>query len=255
MNEFGFPHIWIQRVMQCIKTVSYSFLQEGNIFGEVHPQRGIRQGDPISPYLYIMCVEGLTGIIRNYEEKGWIHGCKVTRNAPSISHLLFADDCYFFFKSTQEEANNMRGILNKYAMLSGQMVNYGKSDIVFSPNTGRTERDSICESLGVNEKGKPGKYLGMPMYVGRSKREVFGFLSDRVQKKIQSWCNKELSKAGKITLIKSSAQTTPTFMMSLFIIPDSICDEIEKKDECVLMEWRTKWKGSEMDFMEAYVYA
>ena len=176
MSNFGFPQIWIQRIMQCIKTVSYSFLREGKIFGDVHPQRGIRQGDPISPYLYILCAEGLTGIIRRYEENGWIHGCKVARGAPSISHLLFADDCYFLFKATQEEANNMRGILSKYEMLSGQMVNFSKSDIVFSPNTDVTERKSICEILEVNEKDKPGKYLGMPMYVGKSKKEV----SDRV---------------------------------------------------------------------------
>lgn len=229
MSNFGFPQIWIQRIMQCIKTVSYSFLQEGKIFGDMHPERGVRQGDPISPYLYILYAEGLTGIIRHYEESGWIHGCKVARDAPSISHLLFADDCYFFLKATQGEASNMCDILKKYDMLLGQMVNYAKSDIVFSLNTTVSVRRNICESLGVQEKEKPGKYLGMPMYIGKSKKEAFGFLSDRVQSKIHAWCNKDLSKAGKITLLKTSAQTTPTFLMSLFLIPDTICEEIEKK--------------------------
>lgn len=67
------------------------------------------------------------------------------------------------------------------------------------------------------------------MWVGRSKKEVFGFISDRVQNKLQAWCNKELSRAGKLTLLKSSTQTAPNFWMSLFLIPDEICDEIEKK--------------------------
>lgn len=87
--------------MACVSTVSYSFLQNGNVFGKVLPQRGIRQGDPISPYLYILCAEGLAGMLNRFEEANLIHGCKVARGAPSISHLLFADDCYFFFKATQ----------------------------------------------------------------------------------------------------------------------------------------------------------
>lgn len=124
---------------------------------------------------------------------------------------------------------SLRSILKKYESLSGQMINFGKSDIVFSPNTSVSERNQICEVLGVNEKPRPGKYLGMPMFVGRSKKEAFGFISDKIQGKLQAWCNKELSKAGKLTLIKSSAQTTPNFWMSLFLIPESICDEIERK--------------------------
>lgn len=151
LTKFGFPRDWILRVMKCVTTVSYCFLREGKFFGDVQPQRGVRQGDPISPYLYILCAEGLTGLIRQYEDSGLLHGCKVARGAPSISHLLFADDCYFFFKATHMEASYMRAILNKYELLSGQVVNYNKSDIIFSPNTGVAERHLICDCLGVKE--------------------------------------------------------------------------------------------------------
>ncbi|KAL8115005.1 hypothetical protein AgCh_021723 [Apium graveolens] len=229
MNRMGFPQNWIVRVMQLVKKVSYSFLRNGKVFGDVRPSRGIRQGDPISPYLYIICAEGLTGILNRYEENRLIHGCRVARGAPSITHLLFADDCYLFFKAKQTEAQNMWSILQKYEKISGQMINFGKSDIVFSPNTCDMERTRICVILGVNEKERPGKYLGMPMYVGRSKKEVFGFISDKIQSKLQAWSNKDLSKAGKLTLVKTAAQVTPNFWMSLFLIPDSICDESERK--------------------------
>ena len=239
----GFPQVWIQRVMQCVKSVSYSFLRDGKIFGDVRPQRGIRQGDPISPYLYILCAEGLTGLMRIYEDSGLIHGCKVARGAPGISHLLFADDCYFFFRATHTEGKCIRDILTKYELLSGQLVNYGKSDIVFSPNTSVVDRGKVCDCLGVKEVSKPGKYLGMPMCVGKGKKDVFGFISDRVQHKLQAWCNKELSKAGKLTLLKSSAQTMPTFWMSLFLIPDSICDEIEKKMNAFFWSGGSTGKG------------
>lgn len=71
------------------------------MFGEVIPQHGVRQGDPIFPYLYILFAEGLSGMIRVYEDCGLLHGCKIANNAPPISHLLFADDCYFFLKATK----------------------------------------------------------------------------------------------------------------------------------------------------------
>lgn len=93
MKRFGYHEIWIDRVMFFIRSASYAFLHNGETFGNVIPQRGLRQGDPISPYLYIMCAEGLSAMIRRNEEAGILHGCRVARGAPSISHLLFADDC------------------------------------------------------------------------------------------------------------------------------------------------------------------
>ncbi|XP_074363421.1 putative mitochondrial protein AtMg00310 [Apium graveolens] len=123
----------------------------------------------------------------------------------------------------------MASILQKYERLSGQKINFGKSDIVFSPNTCELERRGICVMLEVKLKDKSGKYLGMPMYIGRNKREIFGFISDKIKSKLQSWSNNELSKGGKLKLVGTSTQTTPNFWMSLFLIPDSICDEVERK--------------------------
>ncbi|KAL8119749.1 hypothetical protein AgCh_017015 [Apium graveolens] len=228
-QKFDFPCLWTDRVMKCIKTVSYSFLQDGKIFGNVKPQRGVRQGDPISPYLYIMCAEGLSGIMRRYEEDGLIHGCKIARGAPPVSHLLFADDCYFFFRASKIEAGMMRDILQQYQVVSGQMINENKSNVIFSPNTRLEDRTEVCRVLQVQETEAPGKYLGMPMRMGRNKREVFGFLTDKVQQKLQGWMNKDLSKQGKLTLLSSAAQVLPNFWMNLFLIPVGICEDIERK--------------------------
>lgn len=228
LHKFGFPQKWIERVMQCIRSVSYCFIRDGKIFGDVVPQRGVRQGDPISPYVYIICAEGLSGLIRHYEDAGLLYGCKIARGAPRISHLLFADDCYFFFQASIREANLMKTILQKYENVSGQVVNYNKSDVVFSPNTRQEERVAVCDILGVRQVDQPGKYLGMPMCVGKSKVEVFGFLHDRLKQKLQVWYNKELSKIGKLTMLTSSAQTVSIFWMSLFLIPATLCDEMER---------------------------
>lgn len=73
----------------------------------------------------------------------------------------------------------MKNIIQRYEMLSGQVVNFNKSAITFSPNTAAPMRETICDILEVNENRNPGKYLGLPMEVGRRKNEVFSFLNDR----------------------------------------------------------------------------
>lgn len=97
VRKFGFQDTWISRIMTCIKSVTYSFTQLGQIFENVIPQREIRQGGPISPYLYILYFEALSSIIKRHEEVGLIHRRSIARGAPPISHILFADDFYLFF--------------------------------------------------------------------------------------------------------------------------------------------------------------
>ncbi|KAL8112082.1 hypothetical protein AgCh_019689 [Apium graveolens] len=149
--------------MGFLNSVSYSVLHEYGEFGNIKPQRGLHQGDPISPYIYRMCAEGLSAMIRRSEQAGLLHGCKVARGAPSNSHLLFADDCYFLFRANVGEADVMRRILDRYEYNSGQMVNYNKSVVIFSPNTSEHVRYDVCQELGVREAAAPGRYLGIPM--------------------------------------------------------------------------------------------
>lgn len=179
--------------------------------------------------IYILCAEGLSAIIHRNEEAGLIHGCTVARGVPTISHLLFADDCYLFFKATLAKANVMKRILNRYENISGQVINYNKLSLTFSPNTSLENRLEVCGQLGVKEAETPGRYLDIPMHIGRNKGVEFGFLVDKVERKLQGWGNKTISKAGKITLLKTAAQSIPNFWMSLLLIPVEICEKIEKK--------------------------
>lgn len=127
--------------------------------------------------------------------------------------------------------------------MSGQIINYDKSEIVFSPNTPVEDQMEVCAQLPVRQVQKPGKYLGMPMCVGRNKTEVFGFLTDRVQQRLKGWYNKELSRPGKVILLSSSAQTLPSFWMSLFLIPTTICEELERKMNAFLWGKGPNGKG------------
>ncbi|KAM6559477.1 hypothetical protein CsatA_028716 [Cannabis sativa] len=228
MSHMGFHSKWIELVMSCITSVSYKVIHGGHVVGPITPSRGIRQGDPLSTYLFIMCAEGLTALINKFEARRAIQGCKVARGAPSITHMLFADDSYLFFQATTEAATSVNTLLHTFQMASGQQVNFSKSSIFFSPNTTAQHRSSICSVLGMVEVSEGSLYLGLPNIIGRNKNSILGFLKNKVMSRINSWDGKFLSRAGKEILLKTVIQSLPTYAMSVFLIPLGICEDIEK---------------------------
>lgn len=133
--KLGFPRTLDDIIMLCISTVSYSFLLNGSQFGSLTPRRGIRQGDPLSPYLFTCCVEAFIHMIEDAVSRGQLKGIRISPSAPNISNLCFADDTILFSQATIQEAECTRAILNKYAAASGQIINMDKSTMVFSPHT------------------------------------------------------------------------------------------------------------------------
>jgi len=94
--------------------------------------RGLRHDDPISPYLFIICVEGLSSLIHEVEHRNDIRGTMICTGVPVISHLLFVDDCFLFFRAYEREAVVMENILVFYEEALGQAINLQKSELFFS---------------------------------------------------------------------------------------------------------------------------
>ena len=163
---------WVTLIMLCVSTVRYHVIQDGKEVGPIVPNRGLRQGDPLSPHLFILCAEGLSALIHKNERAGLIHGVRVAREAPVVSHLFFANDCFLFFKANQSEARLVKRILGVYGHRSGQMVNFNKSSIYFSLNVKEDVKEHICHILEVNATINHGTYLGLPSLIGRNKKEV-----------------------------------------------------------------------------------
>jgi len=163
--KMGFCSRWISWMMMCITTVEYHVIFNGEHIGPITPERGLRQGCPLSPYLYIICAEGLSTILKNHELRGKIHGNCICRSTLSVSHLLFADDSFLFSKATTAEAQSLKDILSHYESVFGQAINYGKSVIAFNANTFPDDITTISNSLGVFGNIGSGKYLGLPSMV------------------------------------------------------------------------------------------
>lgn len=94
------------------------------IVGPIIPRKGLRQGDPLSPYLFLLCLEGLSNVLDNAAARNQISGCRISSTALEITHLLFADDNFLFFKATRDEVARVKSILMSYVEQSGQAINF-----------------------------------------------------------------------------------------------------------------------------------
>ncbi|GAU25843.1 hypothetical protein TSUD_31070 [Trifolium subterraneum] len=229
MTKMGFSDVWIRWVMMCVSSVNYSVLMNSDRVSPISPGRGLRQGDPLSPYLFILVTECLTALIHQAIGRGDLHGVRICRGAPEVSHLLFADDCFLFCRANVAEVNELMRILHTYETASCQEVNLLKSEVFISRNMSQAAQEDLSRILGVKlvlgtgiYLGLPsmaaqedlsrilgvklvlgtGIYLGLPSMVGRSKKAIFSYIKDRISKRINSWRGRALSKAGKEIKIK-----------------------------------------------------
>jgi ribonuclease HI len=228
LNAFGFPQKLINTIIKCVSIVQLSILINGNPSLPFSPQRGLRQGDPLSPYLFIICADVLSGLLSQAHLGKHIHGVKIAPSAPEITHLLFADDSLFFCRADKEEARYIKHIIQTYQEASGQMVNLDKSELMFSKCVPVNNQREISQVLPMQRVDHFSSYLGMPMEMGRSKAQLFSHLSDKVWKKLKGWKEKKLSFAGRGTLIKAVAQAIPTYIMSCFLLPKKLCKHLEQ---------------------------
>lgn len=228
LSQLGFAPVWIDTVMKCVTQVRYAVRVNGCLTDPVIPTRGIRQGDPISPYLFLLCTEGLSCLLKKKEDDGTLKGLRNGRLGPSISHLLFADDSIFFARSDQRTVQALKSTLQLYCDGSGQKINFSKSSVFFGSHCPENIGDTVKAILEIENEALNKSYLGMPTDVGRSPVDIFKFLPERVWKSINGWTGRPISRAGKEVLLKACVQSIPTFVMSCFRIPVSTCERMRK---------------------------
>lgn len=184
MEMLGFSWKWIDLVITCVSTVSYSLLLNGVPQLAFQPSRGIRQDDPRSPFLFILCSETLCKILNKAEDSGLVNGIPMAQGYIHINHLFFADDSLLLCKASSLEWSSLLNLLELYEHASGQRLNKEKTSIFFSNNTKQESRDIITSIVGIRTTWSYEKYLGLLGLVGRSRDKAFKGILDRVRSKL-----------------------------------------------------------------------
>lgn len=153
-------------------------------------------------------------------------GISVCKRGPCLSRLFFANGSLIFCKATIEECEALQRVLKNYEQASGQQLNRAKTSLFFSSNTAKEIQDEIKLRFGAQVIRQHEKYLGLSSLVGRNKKNTFKEVKEKLAKKLAGWKEKLLFKARKEVLIKAVAQAIPTYTMSCFKIPDSLCKEM-----------------------------
>ncbi|XP_021736238.1 uncharacterized protein LOC110702800 [Chenopodium quinoa] len=189
LKAFGFPPYWIQLIKQCVSTVSYQILINGKPSSVLRPACGLRQGDLLSPYLFVLCMEIFSLMLRQAEGNGLFQGVRISRRAPS-------------------------------------MVNVQKSFVKFSSNTPEDYRDFLSSALHMQTKKSLGSYLGLPVDLGRAKCHQFQSLVDKVTQKLSAFGSRHLPEAAKLVLINTVVIASLNHVLSVFKLPVTISDQI-----------------------------
>ncbi|KAF7823934.1 reverse transcriptase [Senna tora] len=207
---------WIKLIMHCVPTPTYNILINGDLTNTIHPKSSLRQGDPLSPYLFIMCMNVLSHIFTKAQNEGRIKGLKASRQSQRINHLFFADDSMLFFKADIESCTIVSNIWREFGSYSGLAMNLDKTEIKFNPNTPRRFQKLLRQTLGCRITNKFKKYLGAKIDSSARDKVQFQTIYSNLQDKLQSWKGKLLSVAGRFTLIKSVLTSRSLYHLSYY---------------------------------------
>ena len=260
MRKMGFDLKWIWLIMMCVTTMQYLVLVNGYPCGVIKLRRGLRQGDPISPYLFLFCVEGLSALLSKATTDGILTRVPTLKRGPYTSHLFFADDSLLFCRSTLVQRECLTNILRMYEEALGQRLSNSKTSLFFSKTTTQRDRDALLARACIPASQRYDTYLGLPGLVGKSQILAFRSIIDRVEK--VAGLEAKISFPGrKEVLLKYLIQAILTYSMSSFLLLKTLCLEINslmqkfwwnhQKNEAKIhwMSWRRMGKSKFMGGM------
>ena len=236
----GFADKWRGWVRQCVTTARMSILVNGTPCKPFKMERGLRQGDPLSPFLFVIMAEVLNKMLLKAEALGFFKGLEVGVGQVKITHLQFADDTLIFCEPKMDFLVNIKRLLSIFQGFSGLTVNYAKSGLTVLGKDGQwAEEAAAALQCGLVEL--PITYLGVPLGANMNRSTSWQPIIERIQQRLSSWKASCLSRAGKLTLIKAVLSSLPVYYLSIFRMPKKVAIEINRIQRRFL--WCSKHEG------------
>ncbi|XP_058077435.1 uncharacterized protein LOC131225851 [Magnolia sinica] len=238
--HFSFCDRWVQLVENCWASCWFSVLINGESTSFFESSRGLRQGDPLSPSLFILGADVLSCGLHNLMSNGGCLPFSLGRGCQRISHLLYADDTLLFLNGGRASMRKIVALLDEYQSASGQLINKGKSSFLCSNKIPVSRIHAISSLLRIARSTGTFSHLGVPLSVGRLKSSAFQPLVDKVRGRIKGWTARILSQAGRMVLIKHVLSSIPIHSMAASCIPNQGWSEGKRK-----LHWKS-WKTISM---------
>ncbi|XP_057249213.1 uncharacterized protein LOC130590681 [Beta vulgaris subsp. vulgaris] len=236
LEQMGFPPQWILWISSCVSSATASILLNGTPTKPFKLQRGLRQGDPLSPFLFILVVEVLNLLIKKATAMGFWSGIEVCKYGPVLSHLQFADDTVLFSSPDPQCLHNVRKVLILFQLASGLQINFHKSELL-GVNVNESEMQELAHLLGCKVGSFPLIYLGLPIGGNMSRMAAWDLLIEKMKLKLAGWKSNLLSIGGRLTLLRASLANLPVYFMSLYPIPQGVIQKI------IGIQRRFLWNG------------
>jgi len=225
MRKMGFHMKWISWIQGCLESASISVLVNESPTDEFKPERGLRQGDPLAPFPFLIVAEGLTGLVRQAIKANFLSGLRIGRKEVEISILQFADDTLFFCKDSFSNVVTLKAILRGFEIASGLKINFHKSKIE-GINVHRNNILCYMKTLNGAEMGVPFKYLGLEVGGNLRRKKFCEPVIDKLEARLSTWKGRFLSMAGRLCIIKYVLTAVPLYYLSIFRAPESVCKNI-----------------------------
>lgn len=229
LQALNFSEEFIQLIMACMTSSTLQVLWNCDRTEKIIPSKGLRQGDPLYPYIFVICMDILS--IGDAINKGIWNPMRAGRRGPSIFHLIFADELLLFPEASIPQMNSMLQCLDFLCSLSGQKVTTSKTCIYFSKNVNNLKAASIVGYRGFKITKDLARYLGATIQHGRNSIHMYKESTDKIHSRLSGWKSQCLSLAGRITLANSILGSLAYFRMQHEKIPKAICRSIEKAKE------------------------
>ena len=214
-------------IMHCVRSSRLSLIWNGTKLNDFEPSRGLRQGDPMSPYLFVLCMEKLSVMINNKVAEGLWKPIRICRTGPGISHLLFADDVLLFCNGKKSQVRLVMEIMQNFCNMSGLSINLEKSKAMASKGLSSRKKTSLANFTSIHFTGDIGKYLRVPLLKGRVTKAIFQPILDCIGCKLVAWKRSLLNKVGRVCLTKSVIVSLPVYTMQTLWFPQGICSKID----------------------------